>query len=186
MLQPFHSMNSALSSALQRGKAFLTPSTSSDSLLQPENGRPGSKKAPEGALFPKVDPRVDGEDCDRDCGSCTIQYPAKWKIDENQHLYGHVHAWATHILVATGKTDWVRDVEDEKGSVMEAVEKYGKNPSNGVCFHCRPIDTAMLISCSRSSCYPHRICPYLRTTKIPLHPHPQQSCSCRPSPSSRM
>ena len=36
------------------------------------------------------------------------------------------------MLVATGKTDWVRDVADEKGSVMEAVERGGVEPSNGV------------------------------------------------------
>lgn len=48
-------------------------------------------------------------------------------------LFGHVNGWATHLLVATGKTDWVRDVADEKGSVMEAVDRGGVEPSNGVC-----------------------------------------------------
>jgi len=47
-------------------------------------------------------------------------------------LYGKVDGWATHILVATGKTDWVRDVSDEKGSVMEAIGKGNIVPSNGV------------------------------------------------------
>ena len=37
------------------------------------------------------------------------------------------------MVVATGKTDWVRDVEDEKGSVMEAVRDCGVKPDNGVC-----------------------------------------------------
>ena len=87
--------------------------------------------APEGQLFTKVDPAVDGEDCDHDCSTCTIKYPAKFSIDEEEPLYGHVKGWATHLLVATGKSDWVRDVADEKGSVMEAVEKASK-PSNGV------------------------------------------------------
>ena len=36
------------------------------------------------------------------------------------------------MVVATGKTDWVRDVEDERGSVMEAVRECGVKPSNGV------------------------------------------------------
>lgn len=42
--------------------------------------------------------------------------------------------WDTHLVVATGKTDWVRDVADEVGSVMEAVGKLeeAKKPSNGV------------------------------------------------------
>jgi hypothetical protein len=47
-------------------------------------------------------------------------------------LYGHVKGWATHLLVATGKTDWVRDIADEKGSVMEAVAKAKVQPANGV------------------------------------------------------
>ena len=82
-------------------------------------------------LFAKVDPAVDGEDCLRDCDSCVVHYPKKFKIDEADVLYGHVKGWSTHILVATGKADWVRDVADEKGSVMQAIEKADK-PSNGV------------------------------------------------------
>ena len=125
-------MTSFLSSALQRGRSFLSPAASSESLSALSNHQRKSVKATDGNLFPKVNPTVDGEDCDHDCQSCTIKYPSKWKIEENDRLYGHVHGWATHILVATGKTDWVRDVEDEKGSVMEAIGKYGKEPSNGV------------------------------------------------------
>lgn len=86
------------------------------------------------ALFPKVDPTVDGEGCDHDCDSCHVQYPKGFKIDEEDALYGYVKGWSTHVLVATGKTDWVRDVADEKGSVMEAIEKKADTkPSNGVC-----------------------------------------------------
>ncbi|KAG9251486.1 sucrase/ferredoxin domain-containing protein [Emericellopsis atlantica] len=82
------------------------------------------------ALFPKVDPAVDGEECLHDCRSCTIRYPRKFDIDEEDDLYGQVKAWSTHMLVATGKTDWVRDVADEEGSVMQAVAK-ADVPSNG-------------------------------------------------------
>lgn len=82
-------------------------------------------------LFPKTDPDKDGEECLRDCESCTLRYPRSFKIDEQDVLYGHVKAWATHLLVATAKGDWVRDVEDEKGSVMEAIDKADK-PKNGV------------------------------------------------------
>ncbi|ROV91078.1 hypothetical protein VMCG_09592 [Cytospora schulzeri] len=81
-------------------------------------------------LFPKVDPEVDGEDCLRDCEACPTHYPRNFKIDEDDDLYGQVKGWSTHVLVATGKTDWVRDVADEKGSVMQAIEKAEK-PSNG-------------------------------------------------------
>jgi hypothetical protein len=86
-------------------------------------------------LFPKVDPKVDGENCDHDCDSCHVNFPRGFKIDEADQLYGFVKGWSTHVLVATGKTDWVRDVADEKGSVMEAIEKKADvKPSNGVRF----------------------------------------------------
>lgn len=88
-------------------------------------------------LFPKVDPEIDGEDCDHDCSSCVVKLPKGFKIDEEDQLYGHVKGWSTHVLVATGKTDWVRDVADEKGSVMEAIEKKADiKPSNGVYLPC--------------------------------------------------
>jgi hypothetical protein len=91
------------------------------------------EKLPVLSLFPKVDPAVDGEDCDHDCESCHVKYPKGFKIDEDDKLYGHVKGWSTHILVATGKTDWARDVADEEGSVMEAIEKKANvKPSNGV------------------------------------------------------
>jgi len=61
-----------------------------------------------------------------------VKLPKGFKIDEEDELYGHVKGWATHVLVATGKTDWVRDVADEKGSVMEAIDKKADvKPSNG-------------------------------------------------------
>ncbi|KAJ5595323.1 uncharacterized protein N7459_001531 [Penicillium hispanicum] len=82
-------------------------------------------------LFTKVDPAVDGEECLHDCATCTVKYPAKFDIDLKDELYGQVKGWATHLLVATGKSDWVRDVADEQGSLMEAIEKGGVEPSNG-------------------------------------------------------
>ncbi|KAG9388238.1 sucrase ferredoxin domain containing protein [Pyrenophora tritici-repentis] len=82
-------------------------------------------------LFPTTDPAVDGDDCLHDCASCSIKYPRKFEIDETEELYGHVKGWSTHMIVATGKTDWVRDVADEEGSIMEAVGKGDTKPSNG-------------------------------------------------------
>ncbi|KAH8812012.1 Sucrase/ferredoxin-like-domain-containing protein [Xylogone sp. PMI_703] len=82
-------------------------------------------------LFPKVDPAVDGEDCDHDCENCVVHYPKGFKVEESDKLYGHVKGWSTHVLVATGKTDWVRDVADEKGSVMQAIDRCGVKPTNG-------------------------------------------------------
>lgn len=86
-----------------------------------------------GALFAKTDPAIDGDACLHDCASCSVKYPRGFKINEDDVLYGHVKAWSTHLLVGTGKTDWVRDVADEKGSVMEAVSKVA-SPTNGVSY----------------------------------------------------
>lgn len=94
-------------------------------------GEEPSTAADVAELFPATDPAVDGEDCTHDCESCHVSYPRGFKIEENDLLYGHVKGWSTHVIVATGKTDWVRDVEDEKGSVMEAFGAAAK-PSNGV------------------------------------------------------
>lgn len=93
-----------------------------------------SENTPIEKIFPKVDPTVDGDDCDHDCESCHVKYPKGFKIDEDDELYGHVKGWSTHILVATGKSDWVRDVADEKGSVMQAIDHGSVKPSNGVSY----------------------------------------------------
>ncbi|KAJ9215244.1 hypothetical protein DTO166G4_3129 [Paecilomyces variotii] len=113
-----------MQSLLRRGTSFLSGSTKD----KPDGFTTVSSHD---ALFPKVDPAVDGEDCDKDCATCTVRYPAKFDIDTKDKLYGHVDGWATHLLVATGKSDWVRDVADEKGSVMEAIEKHAIKPRNG-------------------------------------------------------
>lgn len=91
-----------------------------------------SKATRTGDLFPTTDPKIDGDDCLHDCSSCSVKYPRKFEIDETEELYGHVKGFQTHVLVATGKTDWVRDVADEKGSVMETIGKGETQPSNGV------------------------------------------------------
>ncbi|KAI5288482.1 hypothetical protein KEM54_005180 [Ascosphaera aggregata] len=89
------------------------------------------RRASQGTLFEKVNPAVDGADCNHDCASCTAKYPAKFSIDTTAKLYGKVDEWATHVLVATGQTDWVRDIADEKGSVMSAIDKKALKPTNG-------------------------------------------------------
>ena len=84
-------------------------------------------------LFTRTTPEIDGDDCTRDCDSCTVRYPRNFKMEESDLLYGHIQGWSTHVLVATGKSDWVREVADEKGSIMQAIDKAEK-PENGVCF----------------------------------------------------
>ena len=143
--------------------------------------RTSGENTPIDALFRKVDPSVDGEDCDHDCDSCHINYPRKFKIDEEDQLYGFVKGWSTHVLVATGKTDWVRDVADEKGSLMEAIEKKADvKISNGVISSPPPQKSwEYTNSQSRNSCYQPRIYRH-QTTPHPT-PNQQQSSSSPPS-----
>ncbi|KAK6438631.1 hypothetical protein LTR95_005169 [Oleoguttula sp. CCFEE 5521] len=109
---------------------FTTPSASSSDLTSLRSDGLLTAKTPAG-LFPTTTAEVDGEDCLHDCESCTIHLPRKWEIDEDDKLYGNIKGWQRHLLVATGKTDWVRDVEDEKGSVMEAVGKAAGSVGGG-------------------------------------------------------
>lgn len=120
-------------------------------------------------LFPITDPAVDGDDCLHDCATCTIKYPRKFDIDETEELYGHVKGWQTHLIVATGKTDWVRDVADEKGSIMEAVDKGDVKPSNGVSITLQASTAALWgLTLYRNSCCPPPTCLYL-ITRHQLH-----------------
>ena len=114
-----------MTSLLRNVVGRLTPSNSSTNIH-------AFQTAKESQLFPKTDPAIDGDECLHDCESCSVKLPSKWSIDEDEKLYGHINEWSTHLIVATGKTDWVRDVEDEKGSVMEAVGKSKVKPTNGV------------------------------------------------------
>ncbi|KAI2628820.1 actin patches distal protein [Hypoxylon sp. NC1633] len=95
----------------------------------------GAKRALSGSarqseLFAQTRRDVDGEACEHDCDSCTVKYPRHFKIEETHPLYGLIKPWSTHVIVATSKSDWVRSVEDERGSVMEAFGHASK-PGNG-------------------------------------------------------
>ncbi|RDH39735.1 hypothetical protein BDQ94DRAFT_177074 [Aspergillus welwitschiae] len=124
-----------MQSILQRGRSFFTPTPSATPQDSPKDSpkpEEDNDAAPSAdTLFPKTDPAVDGEECLHDCASCTVKYPAKFDVDQEDNMYGNINGWSTHVLVATGKSDWVRDVADEEGSVMEAIEKGGLVPSNG-------------------------------------------------------
>jgi len=120
-----------MTSFLRRAKDRFTTAPS-----DPNATKPGpaegilTARAPD-ALFPRTRPSIDGEDCLHDCTTCTINLPRGFKIDEEEKLFGHVNGWSRHLVVATGKTDWVRDVAEEKGSVMEAVEKFAGGVEGG-------------------------------------------------------
>ncbi|KAE8146942.1 Sucrase/ferredoxin-like-domain-containing protein [Aspergillus avenaceus] len=117
-----------MKSLWRRGTSLFSTPTASPGPESPDDFR--TAPSPD-KLFPKTDPAVDGEECLHDCSTCTVRYPAKFDVDTQDTLYGNVNGWATHLLVATGKTDWVRDVADEPGSVMEAIERGGVQACNG-------------------------------------------------------
>lgn len=101
------------------------------SLMSSVLGRPGANGSGATELFARTDPEADGEECLHDCDSCSVRYPRGFKVDEEDVLYGQIKGWSTHMIVGTGKADWVRDVGDERGSVMEAVSR-ADGPKNGV------------------------------------------------------
>lgn len=133
-------MTTTMQSLFKKGASLFAPSpTTTDTTIDPLTidvpicSSKDFKTAPShDRLFPKPDPVLDGEECLHDCSSCTIRYPNKFNVDMKDKMFGNVSGWATHMLVATGKTDWVRDVADERGSLMEAIEWGGVVPSNGV------------------------------------------------------
>lgn len=74
-------------------------------------------------MFPTVDPQEDGPDCLRDCADCTVQYPSKFHIDSERKIYGKIKPFATHVLVATGKSDWVSKPASERGTLVHALNE---------------------------------------------------------------
>ncbi|OJJ48669.1 hypothetical protein ASPZODRAFT_130776 [Penicilliopsis zonata CBS 506.65] len=72
--------------------------------------------------FPSVNEKDDGPDCLKDCADCTTHYPSKVKVETSLPLYGHIKEFHSHVLVATGKSDWEEKVGKERGSLMEAFE----------------------------------------------------------------
>ncbi|KAF9892967.1 hypothetical protein FE257_000559 [Aspergillus nanangensis] len=82
-------------------------------------------------LFPTVDPAQDGPDCKQDCADCTVHFPAKVKVESSRALYGHIKEFSTHVLVATGRSDWTQKVEQEKGSLMEAFANTSSKSKHG-------------------------------------------------------
>ncbi|KAB8219590.1 Sucrase/ferredoxin-like-domain-containing protein [Aspergillus novoparasiticus] len=82
-------------------------------------------------IFPTVDPKIDGEECRHDCADCTVKWPSKVKVDTTPPMYGCIKQFHAHVLVATGKTDWMEKVEQEKGSLMEAFKSDAGKSKHG-------------------------------------------------------
>lgn len=135
---------------LKRGASYFTPTSSQTNLALPTEADGPFQKAPCDTIFTKTDPKIDGEECLHDCDSCTIRYPSKFIVDTEDSLYGGPNGWATHLVIATGKSDWVRDVDDEEGSVMQAINKAGIEPDNGVGLysfcHANRVDNMLMLT----------------------------------------
>lgn len=153
----------SLKSLVSSAQKLVLGDSSSSTQSQSQN----TPSSPSG-LFPATDPAVDGDDCDQDCHSCSIKYPRDFKIDEADELYGHVKGWSTHVLVATGKSDWVRDVADEKGSVMEALEKYTSSSSAAAAEAKKGMGKMMLSASNIPT--PHGTTDYSEPTTVVLLP----------------
>nr|POE47061.1 actin patches distal protein 1 [Quercus suber] len=128
-MSPAGKMLSILRSATEKLNINGANNVTADGTVPRSDGFSTAKAI--GALFTQTNPDTDGEECLHDCATCTVKYPRKFAIDEEDKLYGEIKGWSRHLLVATGKTDWVRDVEDEKGSVMEAVGKHRDDVQGG-------------------------------------------------------
>ncbi len=121
-----------MTSLLRNISDRLTPNTSSTDLNATKARSDGFRTAKGiDALFPRTKAEIDGEECLHDCETCTVQLPKGFKIDEDDKLYGEIKGFSRHLIVATGKTDWVRDVADEKGSVMEAIGEHDHDVKSG-------------------------------------------------------
>lgn len=86
------------------------------------------------SLFPVVTKEEDGDDCDHDCDACP-GYPRSFEkvgIDTDDKLWGSIKKYSTHVIVATGETDWIRDVDQIDGSVMQKLSKLSGSVRNGV------------------------------------------------------
>lgn len=58
-----------------------------------------------------------------DCDSCSSneKYPPSLSIDTETPLWRTAKPWQTHILCATGKSDWVHSVIDEEDTLAHAI-----------------------------------------------------------------
>lgn len=67
---------------------------------------------------------IEISECDLDCGSCDFDYPKSVSIDLSAQLWQSTKEYGMHIVVPTGKSDWVHDPTLESGTVVHAVSKW--------------------------------------------------------------
>lgn len=75
---------------------------------------------------------VDLATCDFDCGSCDNELPALLNLrhdDDNAALWKLTKPYDLHMLVSTGRSDWLHDACETEGTLEHAVEKWGGSPA---------------------------------------------------------
>ncbi|KAK9455717.1 Sucraseferredoxin-like protein [Dipodascopsis uninucleata] len=78
------------------------------------------------SVLPVVD---DG--CKFECDSCMGKYPSSLKIDTTTPLWGSAKPWRSHLLIATGKSDWTHDIADEKGTLSAVLGHWSPKDAPG-------------------------------------------------------
>lgn len=151
-------------------------------------------KVTKDTLFPLVTcehDKTDADECDHDCAACPQVAPDgssgygkafdKIGVDHDGELWGGVKKYSRHVIVATGETDWIRDVDEIPGSVMEALKERvkkgavenrdGVNSFYNLCFSWSNANQM-----NRNSWFPHPTCHPPTTTTKPTpqsrNPHP--------------
>lgn len=83
-----------------------------------------------GCILPDAPP----EACNA-CEACpSLEYPRSFQkigIDDTTPLWNGPSGWDVHMVVATGVTDWIRDVEEIDGSLMQSLSKVGDKEKGG-------------------------------------------------------
>ncbi|KAK9480626.1 Sucrase/ferredoxin-like-domain-containing protein [Lipomyces japonicus] len=70
-------------------------------------------------------------DCAFECDSCTAKFPSSVKIERDGLLWGTAKPWRSHVLVATGKSDWAHGLEDEAGSLSTVLANWHPTTTGG-------------------------------------------------------
>ncbi|CAJ0886783.1 3535_t:CDS:10 [Entrophospora sp. SA101] len=69
-------------------------------------------------------------DCVNPC-STHLSYPSYLKIDYDSSLEGTVKPYFKHVLISTGKTDWIIRIEDDSASLASQLHKIIKSGGDG-------------------------------------------------------
>src|SRR5438105_13868122 len=93
---------------------------------------------PQGDSSPEIPfPLARLEECLACTAACTdeeqVSYPSyiSKSIDRELPLAGSVKPYGRHILISTGRTDWIHSIDEEEGSVAQGIFKGLYDPKLG-------------------------------------------------------